>query len=143
MKSPEGYVQAYKCQAVVEEEHQIIVAQAVINQPPDVEHLVPMLVQTVANCGAKPTNFLADAGYFSEANVCEAMKWGCEPFIPPSRQKHDEEPKPVRDRRCRRERKRRPVECNDARRLAGSTWGTGCLRRMGRAAGDARRPSSR
>jgi transposase len=98
MKSSEGYVQAYNCQAVVDEEHQIIVAQAVTNQPPDVEHLVPMLVQAVANCGAKPEQWLADAGYFSEANVCEVMKWGCEPFIPPRRQKHGEDTPPVRGR---------------------------------------------
>lgn len=95
MKSSDGYVQAYNCQAIVDEEHQIIVAQAVTNQPPDVEHLVPMLVLAVANCGAKPENFLADAGYFSEANVCEVMKWDIDPFIPPSRQKHAEEPKAV------------------------------------------------
>ena len=98
MKSSEGYVQGYNCQAVVDEEHQIIVAQAVTNQPPDVEHMVPMLVQTVANCRAKPAQWLADAGYFSEANVCEAMKWGCEVFIPPRRQKHGEEPPSVRGR---------------------------------------------
>jgi transposase len=95
MKASDGYVQAYNCQAVVDEKHQIIVAQAVTNQPPDVEHLVPMLVQAVANCGAKPERLLADAGYFSEANVCEVMKWGIEPFIPPARQKHADAPKPV------------------------------------------------
>ncbi len=98
MKSSEGYVQAYNCQAVVDEEHQIIVAQAVTNQAPDVEHLVPMLVQTVDNCGATPEHWLSDAGYFSEANVCETTKWGCEPFIPPRRQKHGEETPPVRGR---------------------------------------------
>jgi transposase len=95
MKASDGYVQAYNCQAVVDEKHQIIVAQAVTNQPPDVEHLVPMLVLAVANCGGKPDRLLADAGYFSEANVCEVMKWGIEPFIPPSRQKHHDPPKPV------------------------------------------------
>jgi hypothetical protein len=95
MKCGEGYVQAYNCQAVVDEEHQIIVAQAVTNQAPDAEHLLPMLVQTVANCGAKPGNWLADAGYFSEANVCEVTKWRVEPFIPPRRQKHSEEPTSV------------------------------------------------
>jgi transposase len=95
MKASDGYVQAYNCQAVVDEKHQIIVAQAVTNQPPDVEHLVPMLVLAVANCGGKPNRLLADAGYFSEANLCEVTKWGIEPFIPPSRQKHADEPKPV------------------------------------------------
>jgi len=98
MKGSDGYMQAYNCQAVVDEEHQIIVAQAVTNQAPDAEHLVPMLAQTVANCSAKPDNLLADAGYFSEANVCETTKWGIEPFIPPRRQKHSDEPKPARGR---------------------------------------------
>jgi transposase len=98
MKSGEGYVQAYNCQAVVDEEHQIIVAQAVTNQPPDAEHLVPMLAQTVRNCRAKPKKLLADAGYYSEANVGAAMKLRVEPFIPPQRQKHSEEPTPVRGR---------------------------------------------
>lgn len=98
MKSSEGFVQAYNCQVVVDEEHQIIVAQAVTNQAPDAEHLVPMLVQTVANCGAKPDHLLADAGYFSEANVCEVTKWRIDPFIPPRREKHAEEPKQVRGR---------------------------------------------
>jgi hypothetical protein len=95
MKSSEGFGQAYNCQAAVDEEHQIIVAQAVTKQAPDVEHLMPMLAQTVANCGAIPDNFLADAGYFSEGNVSEVMKWGADPFIPPRRQKHSEEPQPV------------------------------------------------
>jgi transposase len=95
MKSSDGFVQAYNCQVVVDEEHQIILAHAVTNQAPDAEHLVPMLVQTVDNCGAKPEHWLADAGYFSEANVCEVMKWGIEPFIPPRREKHSEERKPV------------------------------------------------
>jgi transposase len=98
MKSGEGYVQAYNCQAVVDEAHQIIVAQAVTNQPPDAEHLVPMLAQTLRNCGAKPKNLLADAGYYSEANIGAVTKSRVEPFIPPQRQKHSEEPTLVRGR---------------------------------------------
>ena len=27
--------------------------------------------------------------------MCEVMKWGADPFIPPRRQKHSEEPQPV------------------------------------------------
>ena len=38
----------------MDEGHQIAVAQAVTNQPPDVEHLTPMLEQVVANCGEAP-----------------------------------------------------------------------------------------
>ena len=98
MKTGDGYVQGYNCQAMVDAEHQVIVAQAVTNQSPDVEHLVPMIVQTVANCGAKPEKLLGDAGYFSEANVCEAMKWRIEPYIATGRQRRNEPPPKTRGR---------------------------------------------
>ena len=95
MKTGDGYVQGYNCQAMVDDEHQVIVAQAVTNQSPDVEHLVPMLVQTVANCGAKPEKLLADAGYYSEANACEAEKWNVDPYIATGRQRRSEPPPQV------------------------------------------------
>jgi transposase len=91
MKSGDGYVQAYNCQAMVDDAHQIIVAESVTNQPPDVEHLVPMVARTVENCGKKPRKLVADAGYFSEANVCETMKWGIDPYIATGRRRHDEQ----------------------------------------------------
>jgi hypothetical protein len=69
----------------VDEGHQIIVAQAVTNQPPDVEHFAPMLEQVVANCGDPPEKCTADAGYFSEQNVAKAKALGSEPFIAPGR----------------------------------------------------------
>jgi transposase len=98
MKTGDGYVQGYNCQAAVDAAHQIIVAQVVTNQPPDPEHLVPMLVQTVDNCGAKPEKFIGDAGYFSENNVCEPQKWGVDPYIATGRQRRDETPPSVRGR---------------------------------------------
>ena len=91
MKSGDGFVQAYNCQAMVDDAHQIIVAEAVTNQPPDVEHLVPMIVRTVENCGMKPAKLVADTGYDSEANVCETMKWGIDPYIATGRHHHDEQ----------------------------------------------------
>ncbi len=94
MKTGDGFIQGYNCQAVVDAAHQIIVAQATTNQPPDVEHLVPMLVLTVDNCGAKPEKFIADAGYFSENNACELQKWTVEPYISTGRQRHGEPPPP-------------------------------------------------
>jgi hypothetical protein len=44
----------------------------------------------VENCGKKPAKLVADAGYFSEANVCETMKWGIDPYIATGRRHHDE-----------------------------------------------------
>ena len=98
MKTGDGYVQGYNCQVAVDAANQIIIAQAVTNQPPDPEHLIPLLVKTVDNCGAKPEKLIADAGYFSENNVCEALKWDVDPYIATGRQRHDVTPPPVRGR---------------------------------------------
>jgi hypothetical protein len=76
MKTGDGFVQGYNCQSVVDEAHQIIVAQEVTNQPPDVEHLRPMLEQTIANCAAVPDEMTADAGFLSEANIIGAIERG-------------------------------------------------------------------
>lgn len=90
MKSQDGFVQAYNCQAAVDEKNQIIVAQAVTNQPPDVEHLIPVVEQMIENCGDVPGHLTADAGYFSEGNVVKAAELGVETFIATKRQKHGE-----------------------------------------------------
>jgi transposase len=97
-KTGDGFVQGYNCQAAVDEGHQIIVAQAVTNQPPDVEHFAPLLEQVVANCGEAPKKSTADAGYFSEQNVAKARALGTDPFIAPGRLKRDEAPPTVRGR---------------------------------------------
>jgi transposase len=94
-KTVDGFIQGYSCQAAVDEGHQIIVAQAVTNQPPDVEHLTPMLEQVVTNCGDAPEKFTADAGYFSEQNVAKATVLGTDPFIAPGRWKRGEKPTEV------------------------------------------------
>ena len=90
MKTGDGFVQGYNCQSVVDAAHQIIVAQEVTNQPPDVEHLLPMLEQTIANCGAVPDEMTADAGYLSEANIIGAIERGVDPHIATGRHKHGE-----------------------------------------------------
>ena len=46
MKSDGNLLQGYNCQAAVDGDHQVIVAMGVSNQPPDPEHLVPMLERT-------------------------------------------------------------------------------------------------
>ncbi|HSP18442.1 MAG TPA: IS1182 family transposase, partial [Myxococcaceae bacterium] len=91
-KTGDGYVQGYNCQAAVDDAHQIIVAEAVTNQPPDAEHLAPMLEQVVENCGA-PEKVTADTGYFSKANVAAAEALGIGPYIATDRWKRGE-PRP-------------------------------------------------
>ena len=82
-----AFVQAYNAQIAVDEMHQIIVAEAVTNQAPDAEHLVPMIHRTVTNCEDVPDCITADAGYFSDANVRAAEHYGCDPYIPVDRQR--------------------------------------------------------
>jgi hypothetical protein len=92
MKSDGNMLQGYNCQAAVDGDHQVIVAMGVSNQPPDVEHLKPMLERTIANTGACPETFIADAGYWSEDNVSTCEKRGADPHISTGRQKHGQPP---------------------------------------------------
>ena len=92
MKGNGEMIQGYNCQAVVDGDHQVIVAVGVSNQPPDVEHLEPMLERTIANTGACPTTFIADAGYWSEENNKICTEAQTDPHIATGRQKHGQSP---------------------------------------------------
>ena len=92
MKKGGDYLQGYNCQAAVDEGHQIIVARAVTNQPPDVEHFAPMVEQVACHCGEPPRAVTADAGYYSEENTAYALTQGIDPHIATGRRKHNEPP---------------------------------------------------
>ena len=73
MKTRQGYVQGYNVQAVVSQD-QIIVAVGVTQEANDVQQLKPMLdtmerTLEAAGIEERPKAALADAGYWSEANV--------------------------------------------------------------------------
>jgi transposase len=73
MKTRQGYVQGYNVQAVVSQD-QIIVATGVTQEANDVQQLRPMLETLESSLSAagiedRPRAGLADAGYWSEANV--------------------------------------------------------------------------
>jgi transposase len=73
MNTRQGYVQGYNVQAVVSQD-QIIVAVGVTQQANDVQQLKPMLetlgrTLEAAGIEERPKTALADAGYWSEANV--------------------------------------------------------------------------
>ena len=88
-------LQGYNCQAVVDGDHQVIVAMGVSNQPPDVEHLVPMLERTIANTGQVPKTLIADAGYWSEDNAAACEERGVDPHIATGRLPHGQPPPPI------------------------------------------------
>jgi transposase/transposase InsO family protein len=96
MKSGNGYIQGYNAQAAVDSKHQVIVAIGVSNQAPDVEHLVPMLERTIASTGTLPVKFIADAGYWSEANAKACSDRGIDAYISTGRLKHGEQRAPSR-----------------------------------------------
>ncbi|WPD18348.1 IS1182 family transposase [Thermaerobacter composti] len=90
LKTRQGFVQGYNAQAVVTED-QLIVAAAVTQDANDVGQLHPMLQQAQANLRAAGVNkpiraVVADAGYWSEANVKQAPADGPELFLATSKE---------------------------------------------------------
>jgi hypothetical protein len=66
------------------------VAQHVTPAAPDVQELVPAVTAITQGLRRQPRQVLADAGYWSEANVEALEAKGIEPFIATTRQKHGE-----------------------------------------------------
>jgi len=97
MKTSDGaFHQCYNAQAVVDADHQVIVAAEVTNCAADVANLIPMTEQTLANTGSAPQQVLADAGYCSADNLTAAadyaLEHGSEFFIATGRASHDDPP---------------------------------------------------
>jgi transposase len=98
MKTGTGFMQGFNGQAAVDAEHQIIVAQALTNQAPDCEHLLPLVDRIAEHLEALPKKLSADAGYFSEKNVDWTSSVGVDPYIAAGRKKHGEDPPIARGR---------------------------------------------
>jgi len=98
MKHQGGYLQGYNGQLAVDEQHQVIVAQALTNQAPDAEHLEPMLDLVETCTGGQPKRLSADAGYWSKDNAAVCEDRGIDAFIATGRLAHGEVPQPARGR---------------------------------------------
>ena len=96
MQSGGSYLQGYNCQLAVDRDHQVIVAVGVSNQPPDVEHLEPMLERIGASAGALPAVMTLDAGYWSEENAQLCADRGIDAYIATGRLPHGQQPPPQR-----------------------------------------------
>jgi transposase len=97
-KTSDGFIQGYNAQiAVTGSPAQIIVAQHVTAAAPDVQQLVPVVTAITQTLHRKPAVVLADAGYWSEANVGALNAKGIEPLIATGRRKHSD-PVPVAPR---------------------------------------------
>jgi transposase len=91
-----GFDQCGNAQAVVDRDHQIIVAADVTNEPNDKKQLKPMVTQTKKNIGRghRIDKFSADSGYFSEDNVTWIEKQRTDGYIATGRLKHNEQVPP-------------------------------------------------
>lgn len=89
-KQGRNYIQGYNAQVAVDEKAQVIVSQHVTSMQPDVNELVPVVKRISKLLRAKPKQVLADAGYWSEANVHTLETMGVDPFIATQRRKHSE-----------------------------------------------------
>jgi len=95
MKTADGsFHQCFNAQAVVDEDHQVIVATDLNNCAADSQTMVAMTEQIKANTGREPQELLADAGYCSEANLEAAAaitsQGGAKFLIATGRLEHDE-----------------------------------------------------
>jgi transposase len=96
MKTSDGaFHQCFNAQAVVDAKRQVIVAADVTDQAADAPHFTDLLDATIANTGATPGVFLADAGYWSEGNAADAAERGVDALIATGRFKHGEQPPPA------------------------------------------------
>ena len=89
-RATKSYEQAYNAQAAVDGQAQVIVACGVTQSAADAGQFVPMFRQAAQHLGASPAVGLADAGYFSEANLTAPELAGVALYVPPDRQSHGE-----------------------------------------------------
>ena len=93
MKTSDGsFHYCYNAQTVADDAHQVIVATRLTNRSADCPEFTPLLDEVERNCGARPRQVLADAGYFSEDNVAAATGRDIDTLIATGRLKHDETP---------------------------------------------------
>jgi len=90
MPSHEGFVQGYNSQAAVDTDTMLIVATTVTQQTNDKQHIEPMLAELkkLPETLGQVEALLADAGYFSAANVQACERSDIEPLIAIGRDRH-------------------------------------------------------
>lgn len=102
MKTADGsFHQCYNGQAIVDSDHQVIIATDLDNVAPDHGYLpgtLQRLDENLAAIGRKPQStgaLLADAGYYSDEHVGLIEGHGLEPVIATGRLKHHERAAPA------------------------------------------------
>jgi transposase/IS5 family transposase len=89
-KTADGFIQGYTAVLAVDETAQVIVAQHVTPRGPEVHELLPAVDMIEHLLGERPDQVVADAGYWSEANVAHLEAQGIDAYIARGRVKHGE-----------------------------------------------------
>jgi len=87
MKASGEFVQAYNCQAAVDADSHVVLANSVSQEQSDSHQLTSVLDQIEESVGS-PEEVSADAGYCSETNLAELAERGVRAFIATGRQDH-------------------------------------------------------
>jgi transposase len=112
------WVQGYNAQCAVSES-QVIVAHGVTNQPPDQQHLVPMLERVREHCGRLPQQLSADTAYLSERNIGYCQAHGVDAYIAVGRKDDDSDLGrfPMSEAQEVRWRMHQKVTCSEGRKI--------------------------
>ena len=94
---PDGWVQGYNAQAVVDTGHQVIVATTISTSTADTRSLPDLVDGVETNTGRRPKRLLADAGYGSDDNLAHLAERGIDAYIAVRRDKHSA-PRPAAPR---------------------------------------------
>lgn len=88
LKTSEGFVQAYNCQAAVDAATQVIVARSLQAAQNDAPALMPLVRQVKQNTGRQMKELSADFGYLSLENLHGLERHRIRGYIATGRQKH-------------------------------------------------------
>ncbi len=88
MVSGGTYVQAYNCQAAVDEKTQIILAADVTQDANDKNQAVSMVEQIRTNTSEKPKCLTADTGYYNQNQIDQLQSQGIETYIATKKHRH-------------------------------------------------------
>ena len=89
-KTADGFIQGYTAVLAVDDVAQVIVAQHVTPSGPEVQELLPAVEMIERLLGEYPDQVVADAGYWSEANVERLEAKGIDTYLARGRMKHGE-----------------------------------------------------
>ena len=82
MPTTHGMMVGYNAQTAVDAKHKLIAADDVTNEVTDLHQLANVALEAKANLELKHAEVVADAGYYSAAEVSRCVEQGLTPYIP-------------------------------------------------------------